>query len=212
MKNELALVSAEDLSLVGKNILNEHQLQFILKRTPKQYVKTRPGKGGGQWEYVTVGYVKKCLNLMFGWSWNFEIIEEKILFGEVIVKGKLTCVSNGETIVKMQYGNKDIVYRRDTDKDGNRIPLSIGNDLKSAASDCLKKCASDIGIASDIYNKEDFKEVSIDTSVVYLDELIELFELKKDSIPMYLYTDAVRIIEKQESNSYRKLYKELKSL
>jgi len=159
--NNLALISAEDLSLVDDNSLNANQLAQILKRTPKAYVKKRPAKGGGTWEYVTSGYVKKVLNLMFGWDWDFEILEDKVMHDEVIVKGRLTCRSNGRTIVKTQYGNKDIMYKRGTDSQGNRIPLSIGNDFKSASSDCLKKCASEIGIAQDIYNKEDFKEVKV---------------------------------------------------
>ena len=79
-KNKLALVSEADLSLVDSNSLNGKQLKVLLKRTPKQYIKTRPAKGGGTWEYVTGGYVKKCLNLMFGWDWDFEIIDEKIFF------------------------------------------------------------------------------------------------------------------------------------
>ena len=160
-ENNLALISAEDLSLVDDNSLNANQLAQILKRTPKAYVKKRPAKGGGTWEYVTSGYVKKVLNLMFGWDWDFEILEDKVMHDEVIVKGRLTCRSNGRTIVKTQYGNKDIMYKRGTDAQGNRIPLSIGNDFKSASSDCLKKCASEIGIAQDIYNKEDFKEVKV---------------------------------------------------
>ena len=160
-ENNLALISAEELSLVDDNSLNANQLAQILKRTPKAYVKKRPAKGGGTWEYVTSGYVKKVLNLMFGWDWDFEILEDKVMHDEVIVKGRLTCRSNGRTIVKTQYGNKDIMYKRGTDAQGNRIPLSIGNDFKSASSDCLKKCASEIGIAQDIYNKEDFREVKV---------------------------------------------------
>jgi len=66
MSNKLALVKKEDLSLVEKNSLNEKQLQTLLRKTPSQYVKERPAKGGGKWKYVTGGYVKKCLNLMFG--------------------------------------------------------------------------------------------------------------------------------------------------
>lgn len=185
-KNELALVELSDLSLVENNNLNANQLSLILKKTPAQYVKTRPAKGGGTWEYVTGGYVRKCLNLMFGWDWSFEIIDEKIMHGEAIVKGKLTCRSNGKEIVKMQFGNKDIMFKRDVDKDGNRVPLSIGNDLKAAATDCLKKCAAEIGLAADIYNKEDFKEVRIasetDLEAVF-SELQELFNEKQDLIP-----------------------------
>jgi len=53
------------------------------------------------------------------------------------------------------------MYKRGTDANGNRVPLSIGNDLKSAATDCLKKCAAEIGIAADIYNKDEFKEIQV---------------------------------------------------
>ena len=66
MGKELALVNASELSKVKDNSLNAEQLKIILKRTPKDYVKKRPAKGGGEWEYVTGGYVKKMLNLMFG--------------------------------------------------------------------------------------------------------------------------------------------------
>ena len=154
--NKLALVSADELSLVDSNSMNERQLKFLLMKTPKQYIHKRPAKGGGEWEYVTGGYVRKLLNLMFGWDWDFEILDEKILHGEAIVKGRLTCRSNGRTIIKTQFGNKDVICKRGTD-----IPLSIGNDLKAAATDCLKKCAAEIGIAADIYNKLDFKEVQV---------------------------------------------------
>lgn len=160
-ENNLALISAEDLSLVDDNSLNANQLAQILKRTPKAYVKKRPAKGGGSWDYVSGGYVKKVLNLMFGWDWDFEVLEDKIMHDEAIVKGRLTCRSNGRTIIKTQYGNKDIMYKRGTDANGNRVPLSIGNDLKSAATDCLKKCAAEIGIAADIYNKDEFKEIQV---------------------------------------------------
>lgn len=199
---ELALIEAKDLSLVKNNSLNALQLKTLLKRTPKQYVKTRPAKGGGTWEYVTGGYVKKCLNLMFGWDWDFEIISEQILIeaGEVVVKGKLTCRSNGRTIVKMQYGNKDIMFRRNS-----KTPLSIGNDLKSASTDALKKCASEIGIASDIYNKEDFREVKVDTEDYSLERLKSLFDsLDTELLSPENTLNIERIIDQKEEKSYKK--------
>lgn len=168
MNNELALIKESDLSMVGDNALNGNQLQKILQKTPAKYVKRRPAKGGGTWQYVTGGYIKKCLNLMFGWDWDFEILDEKIMIEakEVVVKGRLTCRSNGRTLVKMQFGNKDIIFKK-----GSSIPLSIGNDLKAAATDCLKKCASEIGIAADIYNKEDFNAVIIEKSDDDIDKI-----------------------------------------
>jgi len=211
--NELALINAEDLSLVEHNNLNANQLSLILKSTPKQYVKQRPAKGGGTWDYVTGGYVKKMLNLMFGWDWDFEILDEKIIFGEAVVKGRLTCRSNEKTIVKTQYGNKDIMYRKLQQGETERIPLSIGNDLKAAATDCLKKCAAEIGIAADIYNKEDFREIKVATGKDYenlLDEIIELFQTK--DVPSKEYANVERIIDNKEHLSYTKILKYLKSI
>lgn len=213
---DLALVSLEDLSLVDGNSLNSKQLQHILKKTPDQFVKKRPAKGGGQWSYVTGGYIKKCLNLMFGWDWDFEIMSEQILHGEVVVKGRLTCRTNGKQIVKMQYGNKDIMYKKQSaeeiQKGLDRMPLSIGNDLKAASTDALKKCAAEIGIAADVYNAEDFKEILVDTTVLEFDELNELWELKKENVPVESFDNCQRVIDKKEKSSYKKLYKYLQTL
>jgi hypothetical protein len=211
--NKLALVKAEDLSFVENNSLNEKQLSHILKKTPTQYVKTRPAKGGGNWDYVTGGYVKKCLNLMFGWDWDFEILDEKVMFNEAIVKGRLTCRSNGKTIIKMQFGNKDIMYKKQTQeqvsKGLEKIPLSIGNDLKAAATDCLKKCASEIGIASDIYNKEDFREVRVDmtSDEEKLTEIKLLLQLDGITITEEDRMNIERIVDQKEAISYNKCLK-----
>ena len=200
---EETLVKASDLSLTDSSF-NEKQLQLILKKTPAKYIRNRPAKGGGTWDYVSGGYVKKVLNLMFGFDWDFEILEQLIMSGEAIVKGKLTIRTNGQTITKMQFGNKDIVCKKGTD-----IPLSIGNDLKAASTDCLKKCAAEIGIAADIYNKEEFREVIIEIPSDSFEDLKELFELKSDSLSVEDLKHAQRIIETKEQNSYKKLHEQL---
>ena len=50
----------------------------------------------------------------------------------------------------MQFGRSDIKFKNEW-IDGKKIPtkepLDLGNDLKSATTDALKKCASEIGIA-----------------------------------------------------------------
>ena len=197
------LIKPEQLSLTD-SALNAKQLELILKRTPEKYVRNRPAKGGGQWKYVSGGYVKKCLNLLFGFDWSFEILEQMIMHKEAIVKGKLTINSNGKTIVKMQFGNKDIMYRKGTEE-----PLSIGNDLKSAATDALKKCAAEIGIAADIYNAEEFREVQVDTETEY-EKIKRLYSEKYtkldseqsdfifatlDNIHIENYTKAIKLLE-----------------
>lgn len=154
--SQIVKIEAKDLALVDNNSLNDKQLKLLLKRTPPQYVKKRPAKGGGTWDYVSGGYVRKVLNLMFGWDWDFEVVSEQVAGGQVIVKGRLTCRVNGRSIVKMQYGCKEIMYKR-----GTTDPLNLGNDFKAAATDSLKKCAAELGIAADVYNKEDFKEIDV---------------------------------------------------
>ena len=145
-----------DLSLANDNSLNAKQLQLLLKKTPSQYVRQRPAKGGGVWHYVSGAYVRKVLNLMFGWDWDFEVLSEMIQGNQVIVKGKLTCRVNGKSIVKTQFGCKEIVMRKGTNE-----PLNLGNDFKSATTDALKKCSAEIGIAGDIYGKDEFKEIDV---------------------------------------------------
>ena len=204
--NEL-IVSESDLSLVENNALNSNQLGRLLKQTPAKYVKQRPAKGGGTWDYVTGGYVRKCLNLMFGWDWSFEIVEQMVLHGEAIVKGKLTCNSNGKTIVKMQFGNKDIMMKK-----GTEIPLSIGNDLKAAATDCLKKCAAEIGIAADIYNKEDFQSINVIPNQDILSQIKELFEIKTGSLEREDYDIITNTIKGEIKANYTKVLNQLKAL
>lgn len=213
---DLSLIDKTELSLVKENSLNEHQLALILKRTPPQYIKKRPAKGGGTWEYVTGGYVRKVLNLMFGWDWDFEILDHTIIGGEAVVKGRLTCRTNGKQIVKTQFGNKDIIYKKQTQeeitKGLDKIPLSIGNDLKAAATDALKKCAAEIGIAADIYNKEDFNEVIVDVDNSLETTLKELYSVKSEHLPEDEKINFERIINQKESKSYRKAIKHLSKL
>lgn len=171
------VISKSDLTKADNIALNEQQLQFILQKTPSRFIKQRPAKGGGSWNYVDVAYVQKSLNLMFGWDWDFEILDEKVLIeaNEVVVKGRLTCRTNGITIVKTQYGNKDIIFKRDS-----KIPLSIGNDLKSAASDSLKKCASLIGIAQDVFAPDSFKEIIVEETIKDIALLLSRCKNKDD--------------------------------
>ena len=67
--------------------------------------------------------------------------------------GKLTVKNDkGNTISKTQFGRADIKML----KAGGMV--DFGNDLKAAATDSLKKCASLLGIASDVYGKQEFKQ------------------------------------------------------
>lgn len=142
---------------IPKTWVSEGQLTKILQKTPANHVYQKPGKGGGKFDYVTTSYIIKALNYIFGWDWDFEVLEHGIEGGQVWAKGKLTCRGSkpGQAIVKTQFGRADIKYKKQS-----KDMLDFGNDLKGASSDALKKCASLLGIASDIYGKSDYKEES----------------------------------------------------
>lgn len=165
---DLIHITKDELTKSDNNMLNTNQLAFLLQKTPKNHIYERPAKGGGKWKYVTGVYVKKVLNLMFGWDWSFEVVEHKfdLQIKQAYVLGKLTVNSGGKSIVKMQFGRVDIKMKTAWDdklkkKVPTDDPLDIGNDLKAATTDSLKKCASELGIASDVYAPNEFKAISV---------------------------------------------------
>lgn len=204
MSNNELLVNPAELTMV-KSVLNPEQMGLLLKRTPERYIRKRPAKGGGEWDYVSIGYVTKCLNVMFGFDWDFEILEQLILNGEAIVKGKLTVRVDGRAIVKTNFGNKDIIYKKLAQGETEKQPLSIGNDLKAAASDCLKKCASMIGIAADIYNRDEFREVLVDTSEPDWEKMSELLSKHENKIHPDDYEPMKAAIEQKNLKKYSKI-------
>lgn len=141
---------------IPKTWLSEKQITRMVEETPKKYVYQRPGKGGGKWDYVTVSYVQRVLDYCFGFNWDFEIIEHGKEADHVWVLGRLTVYSpdGARKIVKSQFGRSEVKHT----KSGGL--LDYGNDLKAASSDALKKCASMLGIARDIYGKTDYKAES----------------------------------------------------
>lgn len=126
--------------------LNSAQLAFITQKTPPQFIKKRPGPGGMELSYIEVGYVINILNQVFGWDWDFRILDQQIGNRQVWVRGELTVRLRGHAITKGQYGGSDIKFNRVSGE-----PVSIADDLKAAGSDCLKKCASLLGVAGDVY-------------------------------------------------------------
>lgn len=214
--NEVATVTTQELSLVENMLLNTKQVGLLTKRTPAKYLMTRPAKGGGQWTYVTGAYMKKVLNLMFGFNWNFEVVEYKfdLDIKQAFVLGKLTCKTGNAEIIKMQFGRADIKFRTEW-KDGKKIatrePLDLGNDLKAATTDALKKCAAEIGIAGDVYGKEEFKELR----VVDAADVVDHYKIQREKILRLINDDFVssqlgniakenirRIIDEDEKESY----------
>ena len=117
--------------------------EILEKEFEPSQIKRRRGPNGDL-DYVEAADVIRRLNAAFDGEWSFEITEYQQLHDEVVVLGRLT--ANG--IQKMQFGSHQITKSK---KDGTIV--NIGYDLKSAASDCLKKVSTHFGVALHLYSE-----------------------------------------------------------
>lgn len=108
-------------------------------------------RGGVDLEYHTGEQITSKLNETLGFlNWSFVVIEHGIHAeaDECWCLGELT-VMVGERIVKrQQFGSQKVKRSR-----SSGTPLDIGFDLKGAATDALKKCASLIGVGLYLWAK-----------------------------------------------------------
>ena len=112
-----------------------------MQKTAPMYIKSRE-KG---MKYVDVSYMTTALNLATLMDWSFEVIDTKDYVIDkkhhFAVLGRLTIqTTEGKTIIKEQWGSQVL-----------KAKMEIGDALKAAASDALKKGASMLGIAADVY-------------------------------------------------------------
>jgi hypothetical protein len=108
-------------------------------------IKQRVGTYGNVLDYIEGHSVIQRLNEAFDGVWSFEILRHEILEDkdEVLVLGKLTA----EEVVKCQFGASKITRAKD-----NGEIISLADDLKAAGTDCLKKCATMLGVGLYLYN------------------------------------------------------------
>jgi recombination DNA repair RAD52 pathway protein len=114
------------------------ELREVLEKPfPAEVIKQRDGSYGRKLDYVEGHAVIQRLTESFDGEWSFEVQSYQVFEEEVVVLGKL--VTNG--IVKSQFGSSSITRAKETGK-----PVSIGDDIKAAATDALKKCATLMGV------------------------------------------------------------------
>ena len=105
-------------------------------------IKQRHGTNGDVLDYIEGCAVIQRLNECFDAEWIFEIQEHHVYDDEVVVLGKLTA----QGVAKSQFGKSRITRA----KKDNAV-ISLGDDLKAAATDCLKKCATLFGVGLHLY-------------------------------------------------------------
>src|SRR5438552_5137999 len=116
--------------------------ELLEKPFSPDQIKQRKGLDGDVLDYIEGAAVIQRLNDVFNAEWSFEILDHHIYEREVVILGKLTAQGIG----KCQFGKSKITRTKET-----KTEVSIGDDLKAATTDAIKKCATLFGVALHLY-------------------------------------------------------------
>lgn len=115
-------------------------LDILTRPFPQSEVKQRRNEAGRTFDYVEAHAVITRLNEAFEGAWSFRVVQHQMIEDEVIVLGELSA----DGIVKQHFGNASFT-REGADA------MTVGETFKAAASDALKKCATEFGVALELY-------------------------------------------------------------
>ena len=147
MDNKLALADI-NLDVINESLskITKHQKKVGKIQTPKGLVKKKMG-----FDYVELSYMKKIANEQYpGWSWTI-VKSEAMGTAAYLVHGRLKWFDNGI----WREGDMVAAHRIQKKRDSEEF-VEIGNDVKSANTDCLKKAFNVyMNIAADVYRSDD---------------------------------------------------------
>jgi recombination DNA repair RAD52 pathway protein len=172
LEKEIEAIEKEETKkiplLVEQGIVaDEGRAKFLAQKTPPGAIYQRKGKAGQTWKFIKGPYVIKVLNTVFGFQWDFSLTPIKegevfymtskqvMVFGTLIIRD----TKGNPRIIKTATGKKDIAFmKKETgydEKVSTNIPLDLGNDIKAAETDALKRCARLLGIGLDLYEDDE---------------------------------------------------------
>lgn len=190
-------VRADTFNKITNPVFEKHQVDWLQRKTPASQIYERPAKGGGTWYYVTAAYVIKSLNVLFGFDWDFEIKSFDIKGTQCLLHGRLTGRLKDEngnlkaTISRESFGRADIKLNK-----ADRKPMDLGNDLKAAESDCLKRCYRQLGGALDVFATSEFAEI-----ILVDEEGKELGDLKDKALDKVKEEAAKELLNQRETEA-----------
>ena len=129
---------------VHNDIINKHN-ELSKAVTPNAYIENKQG-----FDYVDEAYMRHLLNKNFPiWSWEIKSYE---LLGDnvIVVNGRLTIEESGI----IRYFDALASHRIAKNRQSGEY-VDIGNDMKSANTDCFKVAVNRLcNIADDVYRKQ----------------------------------------------------------
>ena len=145
--NELTTISQTSVTEIDKileGVTIKHDIVSDID-TPKAYIKKKMDM-----DYVEVGYMKKIADKHYpGWSW--EVIKTEFAGTQAyVVHGRLRWYDSG-----IQRTGDMTAAHRIQRKRGTEEYVDLGNDIKAANTDCMKKAFNMyMNIADDIYRNQ----------------------------------------------------------
>ena len=199
MNDIIQIENLESIDLVRKAITDKHKNVSNIK-TPKPFIKKKMGM-----EYVEYSYMREIADKEFpGWSWK--VVSTEVLGSEAyVVHGRLKfydegiwreCDVTASHRIQKQRGTNDFV--------------DIGNDVKAANTDAIKKAFNMyMNIADDVYrNQVDDLELSDLEKSDILVLASEISEEKLEQIKELIEDDTINTANYKAS--FAKLEREVK--
>jgi hypothetical protein len=122
------------------------------KQFPPELIRQRKGSHGATLDYIEGWAIIQRLNNAFNIDWSFTIQEWKVLDHDIIVLGRLSA----KGIVKDAFGGASVTINSQTNK-----VVDLGSDVKAAATDSLKKCATLLGVGLHLYQEKEVKPAQV---------------------------------------------------
>jgi len=177
MSNEISVI--EDNSIIESSafdtIRDLHE-KVSMEDTPKSFVKNKMGV-----DYVEYSYMRKIADKHYpGWSWT--IISTETLGSEAfMVHGRLKWYEGGI----WREGDCTAAHRIQKKRNSDNF-VDVGNDIKSANTDCIKKAFNMyLNIADDVYrNRVEDTSLSQDDIDYIVGEMEGLDDEWKDKISL----------------------------
>ncbi len=125
--------------------LTEKAKTVIERALPQDKIKQRPGKAGMTFDYVSPDFVIRLLNEAFDYRWSTVITDRRMIGDTAIIELQLTVWdADNNPIIKSHSGSCDVGRG-----------MGPGEAFKGAASDAMKKAATLLGVALELYGDDD---------------------------------------------------------
>jgi len=124
--------------------MTEEQRINLEKPFRPEEIKQRDGGGGRTLSYIEGNSVIARLNLAFNSEWSCQVIQHIVDrdADEIIVQARITAGS----VIKDGFGSSKIKRNLDTGE-----IVDLGNDMKAATTDAIKKAATLLGVGLYLY-------------------------------------------------------------